>query len=224
MIGLAIFAATLAGLLAWSKSRQALPEVSDPLAGFDLVRSINNASEEIAAPFTDTKPAGWQANEAAFLWAIRQAEGTADPLGYSALFGHTAARPRTFAGFADHPRTPAQFTDSEGRRLWTSAAGAYQFLAVSPVPTGGATRVDTWDRLKRRLNLPDFSPASQDRAALELIDEAGALIDVRAGRFAEAVSKVRRVWASLPGAGYSQPERSLAWLQSQYTQAGGTLG
>ena len=55
------------------------------------------------------------------------------------------------------------------------------------------------------------------------IDEAGALLDVRAGRLAVAVGKVRRIWASLPGAGYSQPERPMAWLEARYRDAGGTF-
>jgi len=88
---------------------------------------------------------------------------------------------------------------------------------------GSHTRVDTWDRLQRKLGLEDFSPGNQDRAALELIDEAGALADVKAGRFPEAINKVRRIWASVPGAGYAQGERTLAWLTTRYTDAGGVL-
>ena len=172
-----------------------------------------------AAPAPDKA----EANTAAFLAMIRTAEGTADPDGYRALFGHNRRRPRLFDGWADHPRIAQQFTDGQGRRLWTSAAGAYQFMAISPIPGGGATKVNTWDRIRDRLRLPDFSPASQDRAALELIREAGALGDVRAGRLADAIRKVRKVWASLPGAGYNQPERSADALQWAYISAGGNL-
>ena len=158
-------------------------------------------------------------NRAAFRWMLRVAEGTSGPDGYRTMFGY-----RYFDDFSDHPRQPAQFNDkASGKRLWTSAAGAYQFMAKSPIPGGGSTRVDTWDRLKRKLDLPDFSPASQDAACMELINECGALNDVDAGRFDVAVSKVRGVWASLPGAGYGQPERTLARLQSAYIDAGGTL-
>lgn len=160
------------------------------------------------------------ANREAFLRTIRRAEGTHGADGYRVMFGY-----RYFTDFADHPRQPAQFTDGQGRRLWTSAAGAYQFMAVSPLPNsnGRTTTVDTWDRLKARLSLPDFSPASQDAAALELIREKGALDDVDAGRFEQAIQKVRTVWASLPGAGYAQPERSMAFLRDYFVGAGGVL-
>jgi lysozyme len=155
-------------------------------------------------------------NVAAFLRAIRWAEGTAGPNGYRTLFGG-----QLFDGYADHPRQAKRFTDRAGRQLWTSAAGAYQFMAASPIPGGGSTRVNTWDRLAAKLGLPDFSPAAQDAAAIELIREAGALGLVKEGRFAEAVNRVRKIWASMPGAGYSQPEKSLDALFAQYIAAGG---
>jgi muramidase (phage lysozyme) len=160
-------------------------------------------------------------NERAFLLMIRHAEGTAGANGYRTRFGGGL-----FSGFVDHPRIAVRFTDKAGRKLWTSAAGAYQFMAVSPIPEppyNRTTKVDTWDRVSRKLGLVDFSPESQDRAALHLIAEAGALNDVRAGRFAAAVNKVRRIWASLPGAGHDQPERSFASIEAAYVNAGGQL-
>lgn len=81
----------------------------------------------------------------------------------------------------------------------------------------------TWSKLKSRLGLRDFSPASQDAAAIELLRETGALQYAEQGNVAAAVSAARRIWASLPGAGYDQPERSLAWLQARYTESGGVL-
>jgi len=165
-----------------------------------------------------TAPTTQAENLRAFLDMLAYAEGTSGRDGYRTMFGG-----RLFDSFADHPRQAVQFTDKAGRRLWTSAAGRYQFMAVSPTTGGKSTRVDTWDRLKADLRLPDFGPASQDAAAIELIRQRGALNDVYAGRFADAVAKVAPVWASLPGAGYSQPERKLASLEAAYRAAGGTF-
>jgi muramidase (phage lysozyme) len=159
-------------------------------------------------------------NQRAFLEMLKFSEGV--PLGldgYRTLFGGTLFD----NGFIDHPRIAKQFTDGAGRRLWTSAAGAYQFMAVSPIPTGGATRVNTWDTLQRRLQLPDFGPDSQDRAALDLVRERGALADVQAGRLALAIQKCAPVWASLPGAGYAQKERKINTLFAAYAENGGNL-
>jgi lysozyme len=93
--------------------------------------------------------------------------------------------------------------------ITSTAAGAYQML------------YRTWVSVQQDLGLPDFSPASQDRAAVELIRRRGALEDVVAGRFTEAIYKCRKEWASLPGAGYGQHERSLAVLEQVYQYAGG---
>lgn len=145
-------------------------------------------------------------NERAFLDLLAYAEGTAGPNGYRTYFGGT-----TFEGMADHPRKFFTFTNGRGETLRTSAAGRYQFLSR------------TWDDLAKRLELPDFGPASQDRAALELVRQRGALGDVRAGRISTAVRKCAPTWASLPGAGYAQPERKLSKLLTTYAQAGGQI-
>ncbi len=160
-------------------------------------------------------------NRRAALHTIKVAEGTFNAGGYQALYGSTPRQPRTFTGFADHPRIVSRISSTDSR--WTSAAGAYQWMAISPIPGGGFTRTNTWDRLKKKLNLPDFSPESQDRAALELFREYDALDDVDAGRILEAFRKVRSQWASLPGANYEgQGMRSPSFLIAQYEAAGGT--
>lgn len=144
-------------------------------------------------------------NIAAFLKMIRVSEGTAGANGYSMLVGG-----KLFNGFADHPRVLVTIT-SRGKQIQSSAAGAYQILRR------------TWDGVRGKLGLQDFTPASQDRAAVELIRQRGALADVRAGRFADALTKCRKEWASLPGAGYGQPENSVGALFAAYINAGGSV-
>lgn len=167
----------------------------------DAAASVPEALGLAAAPEPDQAAR----NLAAFLDMLAYAEGTAGPNGYRTLFGGGL-----FEGFQDHPRKFFTFIDKLGKVHKTSAAGRYQFLSR------------TWDALARKLELPDFSPASQDAGAIELIRQRGALRLVQAGRFAEAVAKVAPIWASLPGAGYNQPERKLASLQTAYQAAGGT--
>ncbi|MBP6899526.1 MAG: glycoside hydrolase family 104 protein [Burkholderiaceae bacterium] len=153
------------------------------------------------------------ANVRAFLDAIAWAEGTdraADP--YRVTFGYA----HTISDLSDHPAVTGEwsgrtFTDAKGRRLLSTAAGRYQFLR------------GTWLECKRALRLPDFGQASQDAACVYLIKRRGALDAVKAGRIAEAAELCRREWASLPGAGYAQPERTLAALLDRYADQGGTL-
>lgn len=202
--------------------------------GLDPADELSQGPSTVDQALTYLDPSSWDltsyldasdpmqnANVQAFLKVIRYAEGTAGPGGYTTIF-RTAGGPNTFENFADHPRVAKQFT-SQGKTLWTSAAGAYQLMAVSPRPGLTPTRIDTWDRLKAKLGLPDFSPDSQDRAAIALIDQSGALADVKAGRFDSAISKCKGTWASLPGATYGQPTKGLADLRNVYAQAGGTI-
>lgn len=144
-----------------------------------------------------------EANVQAFLRVIRVGEGTADEAGYRRHFGG-----RLFDSFSDHPRVA--ITAGLGANQYTStAAGAYQFLAR------------TWDGLVRQYGFDDFEPATQDVAALALIDGRKALDDVLAGRFADAVRKCNREWASLPGSPYGQPTRTLAQAEATYLAQGG---
>ena len=80
-----------------------------------------------------------------------------------------------------------------------------------------------YQHYKALLNLPDFGPASQDKWAIQLIKERGALLLIDAGQFDQAVARCRNLWASLPGAGYGQPEQSLARLRRVYLDNGGQL-
>lgn len=158
-------------------------------------------------------------NVRAFIRTIATCEGTINAGGYAALYGSTPGRPRTFDSFADHPRLAQRISATDQR--WTSAAGLLQWMAISPIPGGGSTRTNTWDRLKEKLSLPDFSPESQDRAAVELFAEFGALADIQAGRVLDAARKLRSQWASLPGAGYGQGERTTGYVLAKFAEAGG---
>ena len=158
---------------------------------------------------TSTNANANDANVRAFLDMIAFSEGTSGADGYRYQFGYPQNPDRLIQSYADHPRQYFSFTVG-GVTKKTSAAGRYQFLA------------STWDSLRSKLNLPDFSPASQDAAAVELIRQRGALGDVVAGRTVAAIAKCAKTWASLPGAGYGQPERQLASLLNAYAQSGGT--
>lgn len=139
-------------------------------------------------------------NVRALLAVIRRGEGTADENGYRRIFGG-----QLFTDFKDHPRITVRKSG-----YTSTAAGAYQFI------------VSSWDETKRIMNLPDFSPRSQDLAALGRIVARGALADVKAGRFDEAIRKIAREWASLPGSPYGQPTISWDTARAVFASAGGT--
>jgi muramidase (phage lysozyme) len=195
-------------LYAWMQERQAvgivLDDMPDQEAGA-FEAAFGNVQSMVGDAVNSVTDDEAQANTRAFLDMLAYSEGTTRN-GYATLFGGG-----TFDSFADHPRRLFRFTDGAGRQLKTTAAGRYQFLAR------------TWDSLRDKLNLPDFGPESQDAAALELIRQRGALADVKAGRVSAAIAKCAPIWASLPGAGYNQPEHKLSSLVAAYQNAGGAV-
>ncbi|MCK6388594.1 MAG: glycoside hydrolase family 104 protein [Zoogloea sp.] len=139
------------------------------------------------------------ANVRAFLGLIRKGEGTADAGGYARIVGGGS-----FSGWEDHPRRLVKI-DRLG--ISSTAAGAYQILSR------------TWDMVRLQAGLRDFSPASQDLAAVQLIRNRGALADVLAGRIEAALRKCSYEWASLPpwrygGQGTMNMERALGLFEN----------
>ena len=121
--------------------------------------------------------------------------------GYNVLLGGTL-----FSGYADHPR---KLITVNG--LSSTAAGRYQILERY------------FDAYKKQLHLIDFSPASQDQIAMQMIKEVGADHLINDGQFEQAVNKCSTRWASLPGAKYGQHVNDMEHLKAYYENVGGTV-
>lgn len=150
-------------------------------------------------------------NLKAFLTMISKSEGTdyGPENGYNILFGSTPSKPKYFNSYTDHPRVFTPFGKS-GKK--SSAAGRYQILA----------RI--YDYYKTMLKLPDFSPTSQDKIAIQIIKECKAMPLIDAGNLAGAIKACSHIWASFEGAGYAgQRENSIDTLTNFYVDAGGTV-
>jgi muramidase (phage lysozyme) len=119
--------------------------------------------------------------------------------GYNVIVGGTL-----FSDYSDHPR---QSIKLPRLGIKSTAAGRYQILARY------------FDAYKKILKLPDFSPASQDKIALQLIRECRALDEIERGDIEEAIKLCRSRWASLPGANYNQHENKLDDLLAAYELA-----
>jgi muramidase (phage lysozyme) len=146
----------------------------------------------------------------AFRDVIAYSEGTDKPnfqptrcSGYDVLVGGGL-----FTDFSKHPRILVYLPRY---KIKSSAAGRYQFLRA------------TWDSLRKKLQLPDFGPESQDRACNELLRECGATKFLAAGRFDSACKAANGIWASLPGSPYGQRTENLATLRAIFTGRGGTI-
>lgn len=169
-------------------------------------------------PMIETPTVNDDRNLRAFLYMIRAAEheprfsdGERYGLFYSSI---------PFTDYSDHPaitgevqpvRLPDRFCKPAGFNppCYSTAAGAYQIIRP------------TWQRVRAAGSwgprLPDFSPASQDEAARRLLIEARALPLIERGEIAEAIGKVSRIWASLPGSTAQQGAHSLSHVLNLYS-------
>ena len=145
-------------------------------------------------------------NIQAFLDTIAYAEGTilfGNDNGYNVIVGGGL-----FYDYRDHPRV---LVNLPNLGIKSSAAGRYQILERY------------WDHYSKALKLKDFSPMNQDLYAIQMFKEVKAYNDIREGRFTNAVRKCASRWASFPGAGYNQPEKSLERLREVYIENGGVV-
>ena len=142
-------------------------------------------------------------NARKFLDLLSYTEGT-QKNGYATAFGGGRIN-----DLSRHPKTSASFTQTDGKKNSTTAAGRYQFLG------------STWDEQSKKLGLSDFGAKSQDLAALSLAADSGALKSILAGDFKTAIDKTGTKWASLPSSPYPQGKKSWdsvnKFLGSNYT-------
>jgi len=153
---------------------------------------------------SDLRKALENTNVCAFLKAIRLGEGTTDePGGYYRIVGG-----QMFNDDSQHPNVKVFV---KRYNVWSTAAGAYQIIGP------------TWRGLVKQYGFEDFSPDSQDEAAVALIAGRKALEDVKAGRFEEAIAKCSLEWASLPGSTAGQRTEDMESVKEVYTENGGTF-
>lgn len=129
---------------------------------------------------------------ASFLYLIRLAE-SGDR--YNVMQGGA-----TFSSYADHPSFTMNYVTTNN----SHPAGAYQ---IQP---------GTWKEAQAALGLPDFSPDSQDAAAVYLIKRRGAYDNVLAGSLQIAAQQLAQEWVIFQSKPYS-------WVASTFENNGGTL-
>lgn len=132
----------------------------------------------------DIQLAGIPDNIRKFLLLVSHTEGTDKyPNPYNVLFGG-----HTFTGYVTHPNIKVPYG-----KTYSTAAGRYQLLYKTFVG----------------LKMADFTPASQDAAAIALIKRRGAYDDIISGNWNDAIEKCNREWASLPDSPYGQPTETM---------------
>lgn len=186
----------------------------------DTMPAPANDGTSLPAP----APLDVSANVAAFLALIRTTEGTERaPNPYAVTYAYKVTA-NTDPG-SRHPADPALGVYRwRGERLPDSyciaagiappcvstAAGAYQFIWP------------TWNNLSGG---SDFSPSSQDAAAIELLAQLGALAAIERGDFVGALQRASQMagWASLPYSPSGQPRVTVQQAVDIFLAAGGDV-
>lgn len=101
----------------------------------------------------ETQPDTLAPYQRAFLDVIAAAEGGE----YDIMYGPEGKGRIT--DFSDHPRNPSRIEKGRHAGKVSTAAGRYQINAP------------TWDEYAKKLNLPNFSPPNQDKAAWAIAND-----------------------------------------------------
>lgn len=147
---------------------------------------------------------------AKFLSLVAWSEGTStSPAtkndGYDVIVTGSDGKPEIFTDYSHHPfenRPAKQITAS----IYSTASGRYQLLEK------------IWAAYQIELKLPDFSPASQDAVAMQLIKERHALEPILDGQIAVAIHACSNIWASLPGNTYGQGGHTMGVLMDEWAK------
>lgn len=173
-----------------------------PSPAYQPVIETTPESQPVIQPIQYIKaPMNPEANLKAFLSVIRQVEPN-PPGSYTSLVGGGQ-----FNDFSDHP----------ARKGWpgvggSTAAGAYQIT------------LRTWREVLKRVPLPDFSPQSQDIAAVTILQfpwRQNAYSDVLAGNFDLALRKLSLEWEAFEKMLAGQYPVTLDSAKQLYAQNGG---
>jgi muramidase (phage lysozyme) len=186
--------------LHYRTTRITTPTESDEAKVVRIALKKKSRLEENSAYLAD-------ANVAAFLKAIGEAEGGGYDFKYGAVKGKRND-PWRFSDTSTHP--------GPGFGGKTTAAGMYQIT------------VDTWRDHGGKMGLTDFTPKTQDLIAVEMLRSLGVIDNIKAGDIAGAMPQAAKKWAALPmGPGLAnryppQPYMDYDTFLLTYKAAGGT--
>ncbi len=160
--------------------------------------------EQMRLVFGDEGICVCEARVRAFMTMLRIGEGTLEDIGYETIVGGSHFKDYG-KNFSNHPEIYIEKYDS-------TAAGAYQITKTN----WNDIAFVKWRENKKVI---DFFPISQDKYCFYLLQKKRKAIDlIKKGYINEAIFKVRKEWASLPGSGHGQREEKLSIVINKYIE------
>lgn len=131
--------------------------------------------------------------------------------GYRVMVGSLPDHLLLMTDYANHPMPTDDMSIEYAPGVYSTAAGRYQILNTY------------WPHYQAMLGLPDFSPLSQDRYAVQQLREQGAIDCLEHDDLPGAIACVNDIWASLTGSPYGQHTHSYDTVAGAYAKAGGKI-
>ena len=168
---------------------------------------VDKAADAAQARLNQNKEYLQNDNIKAFISAIAAAEGG----DYNLKFGGVKGKKNDKWQFSDYKTHPG--TGSDGK---TTAAGMYQI------------NKSTWKEMGDRMGLSDFSPATQDLLAVEILRSIHVIDCIVEGDINTALKAASRRWAALPqgpneGGRYDQSYMDYDEFITTYKRRGGSV-
>lgn len=143
-----------------------------------------------------------------FLDLVAFSEGTiTSPITQKDGYDIIVSGPDGFERFDDFSTHPFMQRAAKMVRpgLYSTAAGRYQILR------------DNFVAYSNRLDLPDFSPLSQDKIAVQLMVERKAIQPIVDGDIKTAIRLCSNIWASFPFNDYQQNAHTIGTLLNKWS-------
>lgn len=186
----------------------------DPSADLDWLSVVNDPSE-----YMDPSSSSVEQRREAALYMIRSCEHTAASVSsgddYQTFYGGSL-----FWDLSDHPTNTGEMPGVPLSAQMCINAGFSDGVCVSTAAGAYQITRPTWNEIRDYggTHLPDFTPESQDVAALRLLSKIGALPLIDAGNIQAALPKIGTRWASIPGAIGKQGQRSMDFALSKFNE------
>lgn len=183
----------------------------------DTSADLTDLSQDYTMP--DLTNSTVDQRRSAALYMLRRcehnAQDVAEDTDYQTFFGGAK-----FWDMSDHPAITGEIAPVPLSTQMCINAGFSDGVCFSTAAGAFQITRPTWNEVRDYggSHLPDFTPESQQEAALRIMAKIGALPLIDAGNITGALPILGKRWASIPGARGKQGQRTVDFALSAFTE------